>query len=167
MKKSILFLLFLLLNNCIYSQENDSLRVVVSHIVINPTLTNPSTTVETYINVNDSIDLFIDNMQKQFGQTDEDNGVFVWQGILIDSVGSNLEILMYHGVWTTKNDTYIFQTTSTQKIKNLKKNEKRGIRIRVFLKNGKDALTSKKNEIAIVTMLEGILNIPAEEVKEE
>ena len=52
-------------------------------------------------------------------------------------------------------------------MKNLRKNEKRGLRVRVYLKNGKDALTSKKNEIVIVALLESILNMPPEEIKAE
>jgi hypothetical protein len=162
-----LFIFIFLLNLSCFAQEGDSLRVTVNHVVINPTLTNPNTIVETYIDVNDSVEMFIDNMQKQFGQVEEENGIFVWQGILIDSVGANLKIMMYHGIWTMKSESITFQTIPTQKIKNLRKNEKRGLRIRVYLKNGKDALTSKKNEIVIVALLEGILNLPPEEIKAE
>jgi hypothetical protein len=165
--KIILLLFLLFFNSLTFSQEEDSLRVSISHVVIDPSLINPYTTVETYIDVKDSIDLFIENMQKQFRDIEEDNGVFVWQGLSIDSVGANLKIIMNNGIWTMKNETNTFQTVSTQKIKNLKKNEKRGLRIRVFLKNGKDALKSKKYEIVIVAILEMLLNTPPEEVKPE
>jgi hypothetical protein len=165
--KSLFFLFFLFISTICFSQEDDSLRVTVSHVVIDPSLTNPKTVVETYIDINDSIDLFLDNFQKQFGNIEEENGVFVWQGILIDSVGANLRFVMYNGVWSMKNEMSTFQTIPTQKMKNLRKNEKRGLRVRVYLKNGKDALTSKKNEIVIVALLEGILNLPPEEIKAE
>lgn len=165
--KNLFLLLFLFISTFCFSQEDDSLRVSVSHNVIDPTLTNPKTTVETYIEIGDSIDLFLDNFQKQFGSIEEENGVFVWQGILIDSVGANLRFVMYNGVWSMKNEINTFQTIPTQKMKNLRKNEKRGLRVRVYLKNGKDALTSKKNEIVIVALLESILNMPPEEIKAE
>ena len=102
--KNLFLLLFLFISTFCFSQEDDSLRVSVSHNVIDPTLTNPKTTVETYIEIGDSIDLFLDNFQKQFGSIEEENGVFVWQGILIDSVGANLRFVMYNGVWSMKND---------------------------------------------------------------
>lgn len=164
-----IFLFFVLINFSCFAQEDDSLRVVVSHDVIDESKFNPNktTTVENYINVNDSIDRFIDNMQKHFGQIEEENGVFVWQGVTIDSVGANNKIIMYHGVWTMKNEINTFQIVPTQKIKNLKKNEKRGIRMQIYLKNGKNALASKKYEIVIVALLEELLNMPAEEVKQE
>lgn len=165
--KIVLIFFLLLLNSYLFSQEDDSLRVSVSHVVIDPSLINPYTTVETYIEVKDSIDMFIENMQKQFGDIEEENGVFVWQGISIDSIGNNLKILMYHGVWSNKNESNTFQTIPIQKFKNIKKNEKRGLKIRVYLKNGKDALTSKKYEIVITSILEAILNTPPEEMKSE
>jgi len=165
--KSIHFIFFLFISVICFSQESDSLRVSVKHEVINPTPYDPNTYVKTYLEINDSIDLFIDNVQKYFGEIESMNGVFIWQGISIDSVDKNLKIVMYNGIWNNKKSPPVFEPISVDKVKNLKSYEKRGIRMQVFLKSGKDALTNKSSEMVIVAILEQLLNAQPEEESEE
>lgn len=149
--KIITVLVFITMCIASYSQ-NDSLHAYVNRIIL---LDNK---VESYIDVNDSIDLFIDAFEKRFGEVEEQNGVYNWSGIVIDSIGKNLKIKMLHGIWVSKKNNLEFKPISPEKAGKLKANEKRGIRIRVFLKDGKDALISKTNEIILLQIIESMLN---------
>lgn len=142
------------------NSQDDSLRAYVNRVIL---LDNK---VESYIDVNDSIDFFIDKFEKKFGVVEEANGVYNWSGIEIDSVGKNLRIKMLHGIWITKKNSIEFNPVSTEKTGKLKSNEKRGIRIRVLLKDGKDALISKKSEIIIKQIIESMLNSTPEIINE-
>jgi len=149
--KIISFLLLITTYNLSFSQE-DSLRAHVNRMIL------PDNKVESYIDVNDSIDLFIDAFEKRFGEVEEQNGVYNWSGVEIDSIGKNLKIKMLHGIWTTKKNEITFNPISPEKAKKIKSNEKRGVRIRFFLKDGKDALISKANEIILIQIIESMLN---------
>ncbi|OFX28298.1 MAG: hypothetical protein A2X08_00545 [Bacteroidetes bacterium GWA2_32_17] len=120
----------------------------------------PDNKVESYIDVNDSVDFFIDAFEKRFGEVEEQNGVYNWSDVEIDSIGKNLKIKLLHGIWITKKNEITFSPISPEKVKKLKSNEKRGVRIRVFLKDGKDALISKANEIILMQIIETLLNNP-------
>ena len=161
----LLFIIFTVFSSQLFSQD-DSLRVIVNRVVLEPDLRNPNTLIETYIEINDSIDLFINNIQKQFGEIDEENGVFTWKKVSIDSVGVDITIVMYHGIWSTKNDTPQFKNISIIKTDKIKKTEKRGLRIRVYLKNGRDAMSSHKNELILVYFFENLLNISGSTIEE-
>jgi len=163
--KAIVLSTLLFLTFSVFSQE-DSLRVIVNHTVIEPTIRNPYSKVESYIDVNDSIDLFINAIQKRFGEVEEVNGVYNWSGISIDSIGKGIKIKMIHGLWITKKSSIEFIPCPPKKVGKLKKNEKRGVRIRVFLKDGKDALIGKSYESAIVQIIEELLNSSPKEITE-
>ena len=164
--KYIILFLFTACSCILYSQE-DSLHVKIGHNVFEPDIVNPSTRVETFIEVTDSIDFFIDKVQKEFGEIEEEDGNFVWNNVNIDSIGANLRIQMIHGYWSIKGSTATLKIIPTSKAAKLKSDERRILRIRVFLKNGKDALTSKKNEIIIVQLLDNLLNQVNEKDSEE
>lgn len=159
------FLAFLFLINCFVcvSQEDDSLRVKISSTVLEPDLINPNTRIETYIDINDSLDLFIDNIQKRFGEVEEVDGIFEWKGISIDSIKGKIRVVMANGFWFDKNGLPVFQVSPVDKTLKLRKNEKRGLRMRFFLSDGKDALLSRKNQLIIVSLLETALNAVKEE----
>ncbi len=157
--KLIILLLFVSFWLKTFSQD-DSLRVVVNRVILF------DNKVESYIDVNDSIDFFIDEFEKKFGEVEETNGVYNWSGIEIDSIGKNLKITMLNGIWSTKKNSIEFNPISPEKIGKLKENEKRGIRIRVFLKDGKDALISKKNELILKFIFESIINSTPEATNE-
>jgi hypothetical protein len=164
--KYLIIILLLLPTGFLYSQE-DSLRVIVRHDVIEPDLVNPTTRIQTYININDSLDLFIDNIQKLFGEVEDENGIFVWNKIELDSALKDFKIVMANGIWSTKKDISSFTPASVSKTEKLNSKEKRGIRIRVFKKDGKDALSSKTIETEFVRIFEELLNKTPEETLEE
>ena len=156
------FTITLIYSSLLFSQE-DSLRVKINSTVIEPDLINPNTRIETYLDINDSLDLFIDNIQKVFGEVEEINGIFEWKGISIDSIKGKIRVVMANGLWYNKSDLPVFQICPLDKTLKLRKNEKRGLRMRFFLSDGKDALLSRKNQIIIIGLLETALNTPKEE----
>lgn len=162
MNKIISFIL-ISLSFSVYSQE-DSLRARVNRIILE------NNKVESYIDVNDSIDLFIDAIQTKFGEVEEVDGVYNWSGIELDSLGKGVRITMIHGIWTNKGTSLKFTRLSPEKTGKLKSNEKRGIRIRVFMKEGKeeykDALLKKSCELVVIQIVEDLLNSVPEKTEE-
>jgi hypothetical protein len=142
-----------------YSQE-DSLRVSINRMIL------ADNKVESYIDVNDSIDIFINAMQKRFGEVEEIDGVYNWSKLEIDSIGKDVKIKMIHGIWILKENSLKFKPLSPEKIGKLKENEKRGVRIRVFQKDGKDALLRKSFELVVVKIVEDLLNSVPEKTEE-
>ena len=155
----ILIFIFVIFSLCSYSQE-DSLRTHVNREIL------AGNKIESYIEVNDSIDLFINAMQKRFGEVEEVDGFYNWSGIELDSIGKDAKIRMIHGIWITKKTQIEFKPISPEKISKLKDNEKRGIRIRVFQKDGKDALLRKPYEIVMTKLFEDLLNSEPEKTEE-
>ena len=156
----ILILVFVCFSYLSYSQDDDSLRVSINRIILD------DKKVESYIDINDSIDLFINAMQKHFGEVEEVNGVYNWSGIELDSLGKGVKITMSHGIWTTKENSLKFARVSPEKVGKLKDNEKRGVRIRVFQKYGKDALLRKSYELVVIKIVEDLLNSVPEKTEE-
>lgn len=161
--KKIIVIILICINFSVYSQE-DSLRARVNRIILE------NNKVESYIDVNDSIDLFIDAIQKRFGEVEEVDGVYNWSGIELDSLGKGVKITMIHGIWTTKGTSLKFTRASPEKTGKLKSNEKRGIRIRVFMKENKeeykDALLKKSCELVVIQIVEDLLNSVPEKTEE-
>ncbi|MBI5540362.1 MAG: hypothetical protein HY951_09920 [Bacteroidia bacterium] len=161
--KKILVIILISISYSVYSQE-DSLRVHINRIILE------NNKVESYIDVNDSIDLFIDAIQQRFGEVEEVDGVYNWSGIELDSLGKGVKITMIHGIWTTKDTQLKFKVCSPEKVGKLKSNEKRGIRIRVYMKEGKeaykDALLKKSCELVVIQIVEELLNSVPEKTEE-
>lgn len=155
----IFFLILFFFSISSYSQE-DSLRVRINRNIL------ADNKVESYIDVNDSIDLFINAMQKRFGEVEEVDGVYNWSKLEIDSIGKDVKFTMIHGIWTTKENSLKFTRVSPEKLGKLKDNEKRGVRIRVFQKDGKDALLRKTFELVVIKIVEDLLNSPPEKTEE-
>lgn len=164
--KPLLIILLLLQNSVLISQE-DSLRVIIKHDVKEADLVNPTTRVQTFIDIYDSLDLFIDNVQKQFGEVEDENGIYVWNKVQLDSVMKDFKIIMANGIWTVKKDISTFTPLPVSKTEKINSKEKRGIRIRVLMKDGRDALSAKNVESEFVRIFEDLLNKPAEEKTEE
>jgi len=135
----------------LYSQE-DSLHAHVNRVIM------ADKSIESYIDVNDSVSLFLDEFEKKFGITDENNGTFFWSNIKIDSINKPINIKLMYGLWITKKSSLEFKPISTEKKINLKSNEKLGIRIRFTNKDNKDVLYSKQNETILLNIIDSILN---------
>jgi hypothetical protein len=73
---------------------------------------------------------------------------------------------MIHGIWISKETSLKFKPVSPEKVGKLKDYEKRGVRIRVFQKDGKDALLRKSYELVVIKIVEDLLNSEPEKTEE-
>ena len=168
MKRLFIISVFIIFNLFSFSQEEgDSLRVFVCNNVIEPDLVNPTTRVQMYLLIKDSIDQFIDKVQKEFGEIEDEEGVFEWKLDSLDTIGKKIKVFMYYGYSYYKGNTENFKTISPSKAHKLKAQGKKQLRIRILLKDGKDALLSQPNQLFFIRFFEDILNRPEETIIEE
>lgn len=140
-----------------FAQEDEKPLVAVKNKVYEPDIYNPHVRVETFVEITDSIDYFIENIQELFGNTEEESGVFIWNNVLIDSITGKLKIQMAHGLLSYRSDKDYFRQCSSSGRIAIKKNEIRCLRLRFFLDKGNDALRSEKNKTIIMELIYSLL----------